>query len=385
MKLLCIHVASCQKNKTLSAAYLLRQNSSLLTSISLPQYIRCKENQQQQIENKYKVTQTSNKVLGLVRRFWKKCGDGFVKLGNKMVWWSSSNWGMEFVAGGLGGLAGVVAGHPLDSVRVRQQQHLRGGSAVGILRHMVATQGLSALFRGMGAPMASISFQNAMVFQTYAVLSRVLDRSSVLPEDPPSLGAVLVAGTCTGLLQSLLISPAELLKIRLQLQDKACSDNKNPDSRKGPMSLAKSILKTEGVRGIFRGLSITALRDSPSYGVYFWSYEYTKELLHPGCRKTGEESLQTMLAAGGVAGVSSWIGCYPLDVLKTRLQAQLPCSETTKYAGIVDCYNKSVRGEGYGVLWRGLGTTVSRAFVVNGAVFAAYEFAMRALFQNQVK
>lgn len=36
--------------------------------------------------------------------------------------------------------------------------------------------------------------------------------------------------------------------------------------------------------------------------------------------------------------------------------------------------------EGYGVLWRGVGTAVARAFVVNGAVFTAYEMALRCIY-----
>lgn len=105
-----------------------------------------------------------------------------------------------------------------------------------------------------------------------------------------------------------------------------------------------------------------------------------REKLHPGCRKSGQETVTTMLVAGGLAGVASWVCCYPLDVVKTRLQAQSP--DSIRYSGIVDCIRKSVRDEGHGVLWRGLGTAVARAFVVNGAIFAAYEIALRCFFSN---
>lgn len=85
----------------------------------------------------------------------------------------------------------------------------------------------------------------------------------------------------------------------------------------------------------------------------------------------------TMLTAGGLAGVLSWVCCYPLDVVKSRVQAQDPAHP--RYKGIVDCLRKSVREEGYPVLFRGLGTAVARAFIVNGAIFAAYETALRCL------
>jgi len=84
-----------------------------------------------------------------------------------------------------------------------------------------------------------------------------------------------------------------------------------------------------------------------------------------------------MLVSGGLAGVASWVCCYPLDVVKSRLQAQaLPAA---RYRGVVDCFRRSVREEGLPVLWRGLGTAVARAFVVNGAIFSAYELALRFL------
>ncbi|KAM1077796.1 hypothetical protein ACFX2I_024937 [Malus domestica] len=290
----------------------------------------------------------------------------------------ASSWGREFVAGGVGGMAGVVSGYPLDTLRILQQNS-HSASAFSILRNVVSAEGPVALYRGMTAPLAAVTFQNAIVFQVYSILSRTCD-PSVSTKDPPSYKGVYLGGIGTGAIQSLILSPVELVKIRLQLQTDAKSKPHQLQSPKGPIDVAKSIMRAEGLRGIYRGLSITVLRDAPSFGFYFWTYEYMREKLHPGCRRTGEESLQTMLVAGGLAGVASWICCYPLDVVKTRLQAQVVSQYPPRYSGIVDCFQKSVREDGYGVLWRGLGTAVSRAFLVNGAVFAAYEIALRCLF-----
>ncbi|RDX63217.1 Mitochondrial arginine transporter BAC2, partial [Mucuna pruriens] len=286
----------------------------------------------------------------------------------------ASSSGREFIAGGLGGTAGIISGYPLDTLRIRLQ-NTKNGSAFTILRHMVSREGPTSLYRGMGAPLASVTFQNAMVFQTYAVLSRAFD-SSLSAKDPPSYKGVALGGVGTGALQSLLLSPVELIKVRLQLQNAGQSRA----SGKGPVSVAKNIWRKEGFRGLYRGLGITVLRDAPSHGLYFWTYEYMREWLHPGCRRSGEETLNTMLIAGGLAGVASWINCYPFDVVKTRLQAQTPSS--IKYKGILDCFKTSVREEGYVVMWRGLGTAVTRAFLVNGAIFSAYEITLRLLFNN---
>lgn len=220
-----------------------------------------------------------------------------------------------------------------------------------------------------------------MVFQIYAVLSRAFNTSSS-PHDPPSYKGVALGGVGTGAIQSLLLSPVELIKIQLQLQNPSGLLKAHQTYRpRGPMDVARTIFQREGLRGIYRGFGITALRDAPSHGFYFWTYEYMREQLHPGCRKNGDENLRTMLVSGGLAGVASWVCCYPLDVVKTRLQAQSGIAPL-KYNGIVDCLRKSVRDDGYGVLWRGLGTAVCRAFLVNGAIFAAYEVALRCLLNN---
>ncbi|KAI9107816.1 hypothetical protein K1719_021152 [Acacia pycnantha] len=281
----------------------------------------------------------------------------------------------EFVAGGVGGVAGVISGYPLDTLRILLQNSNMATSVFSLIKNVVSKEGPASLYRGMATPLAAITFQNAMIFKTYAVLSRAFD-SSASANNPPSYNSVALAGFITGALQSPIVSPVELVKIRLQLQSKG----QLIEFYKGPLSMTRKIWNREGLRGIFRGFGITVLRDAPSHAVYFWTYEYMREQLDPGCRNTSQESLSTMVIAGGLAGVVSWIGCYPFDVIKTRLQAQTQSS--LRYTGILDCLGKSIREEGHCVLWRGIGTAVGRAFIVNGAVFAAYEIAMRSLSNN---
>lgn len=79
-----------------------------------------------------------------------------------------------------------------------------------------------------------------MVFQSYVVFTKLFS-PSVSSNDPPSLREVCLGGLGAGALQSLLMSPVELVKIRLQLQK-----NKTGQSKQGPVSVAKNIWKKEG-------------------------------------------------------------------------------------------------------------------------------------------
>ncbi|KAH7307381.1 hypothetical protein KP509_22G056400 [Ceratopteris richardii] len=280
--------------------------------------------------------------------------------------------GQEFVAGGIGGMAGVIAGHPLDTIRIHIQQPkalpMISTSMADISQRINALGGLSAFFKGMGPPLASIAVQNAVAFSTYDHFLRTLWGKT---DDPPPYRRVAMAGFGAGLIQTAILTPVELVKIRLQLSTSV------PQSRIGPLDVVRSIFRLEGLPGLYRGLGITILRDAPAFALYFSSNEYTLEWLHPGCRKSKENSLLTSFIAGGVAGITSWIICYPPDVIKSRLQAQGAPGSSSKYTGIIDCLRKSIKEEGCTVLWRGLGTAVVRAFIANAALFTARDISLR--------
>ncbi|MCJ1306194.1 Mitochondrial 2-oxodicarboxylate carrier 2 [Hypocenomyce scalaris] len=60
-------------------------------------------------------------------------------------------------------------------------------------------------------------------------------------------------------------------------------------------------------------------------------------------------------AAGAVAGVSEILTMYPLDVVKTRVQLQQGKGVGNEgYNGMLDCFRKIIKNEGFSRLYRGI-------------------------------
>lgn len=117
----------------------------------------------------------------------------------------------------------------------------------------------------------------------------------------------------------------------------------------------------------------------------FWSYELCKRNLTTLDESSQQEALK-VLFCGGIAGIITWASVFPLDVVKTRLQAQpliahtatevadaqqrplLPTSPTRlRTLNSLEIAQDAYRSEGLSVFFRGLGICSVRAFIVNAA------------------
>ncbi|TEY78803.1 hypothetical protein BOTCAL_0045g00190 [Botryotinia calthae] len=306
----------------------------------------------------------------------------------------------DFWAGYISGAISIIIGNPLDLLKVRLQasssSRVNGHSP--ILTPLTSTPPTTAfatpssLIRGTAAPILSTGALNALLFVTY---NRTLSflHPTYTPNHPESvpLFSTFLAGTIGGLCSSIVSTPTELIKCRAQLSSPPVSS----------LVIARSIISTTGIRGLYFGGVVTALRDSIGYGFYFWSYELSSRLYSsyilsspPGMENSTssrDEAIKILLC-GGVAGVVTWASVFPLDVVKTRLQAQIlsptTASEITplsiespphKPRGALEIARLAYRNEGMGVFFRGLGICSLRAFIVNAAQWAAYEWIMREL------
>ncbi|CAE6492200.1 unnamed protein product [Rhizoctonia solani] len=280
----------------------------------------------------------------------------------------------DFVAGTVGGMVGLAVGFPFDTIKVRLQHPettSRYRNSVVALAKIIKEERVAGLFKGISSPMLGCAFLNGLVFAGSGFFMRAQMSD---PNAEPTLTQITIAGAGTGILASLIATPTELIKIRQQA-------NTSAGVQPSAWSVAKSLWRSHGVRGLYRGISSTAMRDmsygsnifcnvrrnaaiidscSPgktstamrdmSYGTYFATYEGMQRLLTPARparkdapvtedgrpifltqpsdteRKEMEKEMEAqrwarLMISGGVAGIAGWVFTFHLDSIKTRVQS----------------------------------------------------------------
>ncbi|GFS26837.1 solute carrier family 25 member 45 [Elysia marginata] len=126
----------------------------------------------------------------------------------------------DYIAGCIGGGAGMIAGHPLDTVKVQIQTQEYGGKYSSLMDcfKTVNQQKMSqGFFRGLSWPLLSSSYLNAIFFGTYGLVLKKLDYVDDLTHKPSylTLGFAAAVATAPQLLFSV---PVEVIKVTLQSQ-----------------------------------------------------------------------------------------------------------------------------------------------------------------------
>ena len=309
----------------------------------------------------------------------------------------------DLLAGGVAGTAGVAIGHPFDTIKVRlqQQQQRPLNPKIPLVQLEGNASTYRGLYRGIGAPLAMAAVVNASVFCVYGATSRLWDNhypTSATTEHSnlttPTITKHAVCGLVTGLTTSLVLCPIEYVKIRLQtmqLQPAIASTTRLYSNMSSTSSfhLAKEIISSHhGIRGLYRGLFATILRQTPSLAAYFPVYHILKESIGEFSSSSNnnnnkKDSLWWSSAlAGGLAGCLSWTIVYPIDVIKSRIQS-LPLDAPAKERSFLHIARSISRNEGFArlIFSRGLAVTLLRAFPVNGTIFFVYESVNQRLQQ----
>ncbi|CAL1410039.1 unnamed protein product [Linum trigynum] len=179
------------------------------------------------------------------------------------------------------------------------------------------------------------------------------------------------AGAAAGAIAATFMCPLDVIKTRLQVHGLPVSAH---SSGRGSaiVTILQSIVKTEGFRGIYRGLSPTILAILPNWAVYFTVYEKLKGLLLTNGDESGQLTVgRNMIAAAG-AGAATSIATNPLWVVKTRLQTQGMRPGVVPYTSIFSALRRITCEEGLRGLYSGI--LPSLAGISHVAIqFPAYE------------
>ncbi|KAI4314470.1 hypothetical protein L6164_027376 [Bauhinia variegata] len=292
----------------------------------------------------------------------------------------------DLTAGTVGGAAQLICGHPFDTIKVKLQsqpaplpgQPPKYAGAIDAVKQTLAAEGPRGLYKGMGAPLATVAAFNAVLFTVRGQMESLL-RSH--PGAPLTVQQQVVAGAGAGVAVSFLACPTELIKCRLQAQSALAGAGSETATvvvkYGGPMDVARQVLRSEGgMKGLFKGLVPTMAREIPGNAAMFGVYEALKQLLAGGS-DTSKLGRGSLILAGGLAGASFWSLVYPTDVVKSVIQVD--DHKNPKYSGSFDAFRKIKASEGFKGLYKGFGPAMARSVPANAACFLAYEVTRSAL------
>lgn len=163
----------------------------------------------------------------------------------------------------------------------------------------------------------------------------------------------VISGGIAGAVTATLVCPLDVLKTRLQVPGKGAQYN-------GLAAGLVRILRQEGVRGLYRGLTPTLIALIPNWAVYFTVYERLKTSLSSLYKGS---TAGVHMASAAVAGAATVVVTNPLWVVKTRLITEgmgLNYNWVTKakYRGTFNALARIWREEGGAALYSGLGPSV---------------------------
>jgi len=237
----------------------------------------------------------------------------------------------EYFLGNLFGISQVIIGYPFDTVKTNLQN----------FKPIVPLfQSPRLFYKGMQYPLLTSMLGTTLMFGNYSYFLEITENK-------------FISASTTGIIGAFLITPFDYLKIQRQIQAQQAQQAQQTQEYKKPKCAPFTINRLfTNPKQLFRGLTLTILRESIAIPAYFltFDYMYYQCHIHP-------------FFSGGIAGINSWLFTYPLDTLKSRRQLYQTKS----------LYELSTIGS----LYNGLGITLLRGFFVNGSSFYFYSMVKK--------
>ncbi|CAK5274865.1 unnamed protein product [Mycena citricolor] len=245
-----------------------------------------------------------------------------------------------------------------------------------ILAQTVRKEGFLALYKGMASPLLGIAGVNSLLFASYGISKRV-----VSPFGQLTLPETALAGSMAGAANAILASPVEMFKVRMQGQYGDKSDKRlrvivremwsQWGFRKGVMRGYWVTMSSSTADVHLTSAQVTVAREIPAYAGFYTAYEFSKRKF---AAKYGDKvPVWALLASGSTGGIAYWLACYPLDVIKSRVQLRDTPPTGTPVQYIAREAKTIVLESGVSGLFRGLTPSLLRSIPAAASTFAAFE------------
>ncbi|WVQ70769.1 hypothetical protein IAR50_000291 [Cryptococcus sp. DSM 104548] len=268
----------------------------------------------------------------------------------------------SFICGGLAGVGAVTISNVPETMKTRLQlqgelqKHDPSAPRVyknvgDVFKKTWQHEGIRGLQRGLMPAYGYQILLNGSRLGFYEPCRRIFNTAIGRNPDDGVAVTAIAAGAFTGCIGASLGSPLFLVKARMQAYSPALpvgAQHYYPNS----FAALRSIMKTDGFFGLWRGVSTAILRTAMGSSVQLPSYNLSKGYLVSNAGMAAD-SFWTFLAASSVSGVVVCLAMQPADTALTRMYNQNTIKDpiTGKVRGALytnpfDCLWKTFKAEG---------------------------------------
>lgn len=354
----------------------------------------------------------------------------------------------DIAFGSIAGMVSKVFEHPFDLVKVRLQTQSadrppRYAGAFDCFKQTYLQEGIRGLYRGLSMPVFGATLENACLFFTYNQIQSAIrwangeakssaSAAQADAESPLSIPQLAIAAAGAGAVTSLVLTPIELIKCKMQVQmitreqhapvsgavnaaaaspaaasarglqqsrsiytsavRRAATSTSSVEAFKsldGPLTLLRRTIAADGIRGLWLGQTGTLLRETGGGVAWFLAFESCSRYLI--ARKKAQWNRQDvtkkdltsleLVGAGALAGVSYNVVLFPADCVKSTMQTEqemravsstAKAGEKWKGTGFYDTFKKIYRTRGVRGLYAGCGVTCLRSAPSSAIIFLMY-------------
>jgi ornithine carrier protein len=268
---------------------------------------------------------------------------------------------------------------------------LRYTGPIDCFRQSIRSDGVLGLYRGISAPLVGAALETSSLFFWERVGRELLFTTKLYArEQPLPLSALWLTGAISGAFTSLVLTPVELVKCKIQVPASAAPGTTPVAPR--PLSVIREVFHHQGLRGFWHGQLGTLIRETGGCAAWFGSKE-TITLLFRHLNNTSTplftpphpQNLPTTASpdlaplplwqqaiAGASAGMSYNFLFFPADTIKSRMQT-VAVTSSAKKVGFWQEGRAIWRVYGVRGLYRGCGITVARSAPSSAFIFIIFD------------
>ncbi|KAL6401542.1 putative mitochondrial carrier C19G12.05 [Ilyonectria robusta] len=263
---------------------------------------------------------------------------------------------ISLASGAVAGAVEATITYPFEFAKTRTQLRRNVGAGTvlsknpfSVISQTARQDGFRAIYTGCSTLIIGTACKAGVRFLTFdAIKNQLVDSNGRL-----SPGRGILAGMIAGAIESVaVVTPTERIKTALRYN--------------GGIHALRTILSERGIRGIYRGLLSTMMKQSATSAVRMGSYNILKETVSSRTSTKNAKNPFVTFGLGAVAGIITVYATQPFDTIKTRAQGAQGATTVQAFRGIL-------KDGGIRMFWSGSSMRLGRLILSGGIVFTVYE------------